>query len=81
LRIAERGVRNSGDFRDLMSSMMSDVIRGALTPDVTNAACNAAGKLLKMVELEYKFLTSPERQPRRMSVAFEDRRELPPPPT
>lgn len=50
---------------------MSDVIRGALTPEVTNAACNAGGKLLKMVELEYKYATDPERRSRRLQVAFE----------
>lgn len=50
---------------------MTDVIRGALTPEVTNAACNAGGKLLKMVELEYKYATEPERRGRQLSVAFE----------
>jgi len=72
LEIAAVGVRTSRDFRDLMSAIMSDVIGGKLTPSVTNAACNAGGKLLKMVELEMKYATEPQRSGREISVAFED---------
>ena len=43
----------------MMSGLMSDVLAGSVTPDVANAVCNAGGKLLKMVELEYKFATEP----------------------
>lgn len=38
-----------------MSALMSDVVGGALTPSVTNAACNAAGKLAAMVKMEMQF--------------------------
>lgn len=38
-----------------MSAMMSDLIEGKITPGVGNAACNAGGKLLKVVELEAKY--------------------------
>jgi hypothetical protein len=34
---------------------MSDLIDGAVTPSVGNAVCNAGGKLLKIVELQYKY--------------------------
>lgn len=34
---------------------MSDLIEGNITPQVANAACNAGGKLLKVVEMEYKY--------------------------
>lgn len=71
LPIAEAGIKTSRDFRNLMSAIMSDVIAGRLTPNMTNAACNAGGKLLKMVDLEYKYGTSPERPPRVLTVAFE----------
>lgn len=50
---------------------MTDVIRGSVSPEVTNAACNAGGKLLKMVELEYKYATEPHARNRIMSVAGE----------
>lgn len=38
-----------------MSALMSDLIEGKITPGVGNAACNAGGKLLKMVEMEAKY--------------------------
>jgi hypothetical protein len=71
LSIAEKGVKTSRDFRNLMSAIMSDVIAGRLTPNMTNAACNAGGKLLKMVDLEYKYGTNPERPHKALTVAFE----------
>lgn len=38
-----------------MCALISDVIDGSLSPVVANAACNAGGKLLKVVELEHKY--------------------------
>src|SRR5882672_5565040 len=74
LAIAEAGIKTSGDFRNFMSSVMSDVIAGRVTASITNAACNAGGKLLKMVDLEYKYGTDPERGKgtRTLSIAFEE---------
>lgn len=40
-----------------MSGLMSDLIEGAVTPQVGNATCNAGGKLLKVVEMSYKYGT------------------------
>ena len=40
-----------------MSALMSDLIEGRVTPGVGNAACNAAGKLLKVVELQLRYGT------------------------
>ena len=71
LEIANRGIKSSKDFRDFMSALMSDVISGAVTPNVTNAACNAGGKMLKMVDLEYKYATKPEKAHPVLSIAFE----------
>jgi len=34
---------------------MSDIITGKVTPQMGNATCNAGGKLLKMVEMTYKY--------------------------
>lgn len=39
----------------MMSSLISDVIDGSVSPQVTNAACNAGGKMLKVVELQLKY--------------------------
>ena len=40
-----------------MSCLMVDIISGRVTPSVGNAACNAGGKLLKVVEMQYKYGT------------------------
>ena len=55
LSISERGIRTGSDFASLMSQLMSDIIGGRVTPEVGNAACNAGGKLLKIVEMQYKY--------------------------
>jgi hypothetical protein len=57
LAISDRGIKTGAHFADLMSAMMSDIISGRITPAVGNAACNAGGKLLKVVEMQYKFGT------------------------
>lgn len=53
--IADRGVNTGEQLASLMSALMSDLISGRITPGVGNAACNAAGKLLKIVEMQYKY--------------------------
>ncbi len=74
LVIAARGVKTGDDFAGLMSALMSDLIEGRVTPQIGNATCNAGGKLLKVVELQYKYATnSKEPRPRRkLILAFED---------
>jgi hypothetical protein len=56
-RLSERGVETGAQFASLMSALMSDIISGRVTPAVGNAACNAGGKLLKVVEMQYKYGT------------------------
>ncbi len=53
--IAEGGVHTGEDFARLMSALMSDVIEGRIAPEIANATCNAGGKLLKVVEMQYKY--------------------------
>lgn len=53
--IASGGVKTASDFANLMSALMSDLIEGKLTPAVGNATCNAAGKLLKIVEMNQRY--------------------------
>lgn len=57
LTISEGGVRTGADFANLMSALMGDIIAGRVTPSVGNAACNAGGKLLKVVEMQYRYGT------------------------
>lgn len=53
--IAERGITHGQQFAELMSALMTDLVTGAMTPDVANATCNAGGKLLKIVEMQHKY--------------------------
>ena len=55
LRIAAKGITTGSDFASMMSALMSDLIEGKVTPNVGNAAVNAGGKLLKIVELQLKY--------------------------
>lgn len=38
-----------------MSALLSDTIAGRVDPQRANAACNISGKLLKVVELQFKY--------------------------
>lgn len=58
LTVAEQGIKTSHDFANLMSALMSDLIEGRVAPNVGNATCNAGGKLLKVVEMQYKYGTA-----------------------
>ena len=53
--IAAAGVATGEDFAKLMSAVMSDVIEGRITARDANAVCNAGGKLLQIVEMQYRY--------------------------
>lgn len=73
LSIAKQGVKTGVDFANLMSGLMSDVIEGRITPGVANAACNAGGKLLKVVEMQYKYgSTSPGSSRKVLELAHDE---------
>ena len=40
-----------------MSALMSDLVDGSISPMVANATVNAGGKLLKVVEMQYRYGT------------------------
>ena len=67
--IAEAGVRTGEEFARLMSALMSDVIERRISPDIANAACNAGGKLLKVVEMQYKYAAQDLPQPQPLILA------------
>jgi hypothetical protein len=69
LAIAERGIKTGNDFANLMSSLMSDIIEGRVTPSMGNATCNAGGKLLKVVEMQYKYGTTGKDNSKRLVLA------------
>lgn len=43
-----------------MSALMSDLIRGDVTPQVGNSVCNAGDKLLKIVSMQHRYGTTRE---------------------
>lgn len=55
LQFTERGIKTSADFANMMSALMTDIITGKVNPQVANAVCNAGGKLLKIVEMQYRY--------------------------
>ena len=57
LKVAQKGIKTGADFATMMSALMSDLVEGRVTPSVGNATCNAGGKLLKVVEMQYKYGT------------------------
>lgn len=38
-----------------MSALMTDLIAGTVSPQAANAACNAGGKLLRIVEMQGRY--------------------------
>jgi hypothetical protein len=55
IALAERGIHTGSDFASVMSALLTDTIAGRIEPQVSNAVCNISGKLLKVVELQYKY--------------------------
>jgi hypothetical protein len=55
VQLAERGIHTGADFASVMSALLSDTIAGRVDPQISNAACNISGKLLKVVELQFKY--------------------------
>lgn len=73
LKAAQNGVKTGHDFANLMSALMSDLIDGRITPAVGHATCNAGGKLLKVVEMQYKYGTQDGGNGRRvLSLTMEE---------
>ncbi len=54
-READKGIHTGVQFANVMSALMGDVLAGRVMPDVANAACNAGGKLLKVVDMQMKY--------------------------
>jgi hypothetical protein len=57
LVIAKEGIDTSPQLARYLSAVISDVTEGVLPPLVANAGVNAAGKLMKIVELQHKYGT------------------------
>lgn len=66
IELAERGIHTGADFASVMSALLTDTIAGRVDPQVANSVCNISGKLLKVVELQYKYGKAVEGQTERM---------------
>lgn len=53
-----------------MSALMSDVLCGKMTAQVTNAACNTVGKIIKIVELELQYGSRAQTHRQSVNLAF-----------
>lgn len=71
MKIAAAGIRTGHDFANLMSALMSDLIEGRVTPSIGNATCNAGGKLLKVVEMQYRYGVAGPGQQKVLTLALE----------
>jgi hypothetical protein len=60
LAYAQQGIHTSQQFAGTMSALMSDLLEGAVSPEIGNAVCNVGGKLLKVVEMQYKYGAPPK---------------------
>ena len=67
--IAAAGVSTGEDFAALMSALMSDLIDGSVSPNIANATVNAGGKLLKVVEMQYRYGSPKEQKPLTLTLA------------
>jgi hypothetical protein len=71
LALAAKGIQTGHDFANVMSALMSDLIEGRIAPNIGNATCNAGGKLLKVVEMSYRYGTDGPGQRKILMLALE----------
>lgn len=54
---------------------MEDLIAGRITPAVANATCNAGSKLLKVVEMQYRYGSAAPDGRRLLAMATDEGKE------
>jgi hypothetical protein len=61
-----------------MSDLIGDVLQGSISPVVCNAAVNAGGKLLKVVEMQHRYgrLINKDGQEKELVLCPDDRRPM-----
>ena len=65
----QAGVKTAHQLCGAMSLLMGDVIARRLAPNVSNAVCNAAGKMLKAAEMQQKYGTNARKGKRELLLA------------
>lgn len=54
-QLADAGIATGADFSRVMAALLADTVSGRIEPNRANAACNVAGKLIRMVEMQHKY--------------------------
>lgn len=54
-KLADAGIATGADFSRVMAALLADTVAGRIEPNRANAACNVAGKLIRMVEMQHKY--------------------------
>lgn len=55
VQIASRGIRTDVDAANFFSALTSDIMTEGVKVKTANAACNAMGKLLKIVDMRQRY--------------------------
>lgn len=66
VKLADAGISTGADFSRVMAALLADTVAGRIEPNRANAACNVAGKLIRMVEMQNKYGRQVEGQTERM---------------
>ena len=70
LKLAQAGIRTAQDFANVMGALMTDLLSDKVPPHVANATCNAGGKMLKAVEMQFKYGKKTSEQPERRELTL-----------
>lgn len=54
-QLASRSIETASDVVEHMSAVISDIENNLLLPQQANAVCNAMSKLLKVVDMQYRY--------------------------
>lgn len=54
-QISGRSIETASDVVEHMSAVINDLEDGLLQPQIGNAVCNAMSKLLKVVDMQYRY--------------------------
>ncbi len=78
--IASRGIRTADDAANFLSALIGDVMTGDVREKTANSACNAMGKLLKVVDMKHRFAGEPNAdggpKPLKLADPTDSRRSL-----
>lgn len=69
VQIASRGIRTADDGANFQAALIGDIMTGDVKEKTANAACNAMGKLLKIVDMQQRYSNTPGEQPKPLILA------------